>query len=802
MSLKSLLSLLLLCLGLSFNAGAQLIVNEFSQGASGNKEYIELVVLGQRTCNDSCADIRGWIFDDNNGWYGTTAISPGCYRFKNDPTWACVPYGSIIVIYNSGDPNASLPPDDPADANGDGVYIIPVTSALLEMHNTLPSGTSMTYPATGFTASTSWTNMALNNTNDAVQVIDPANLTTAFHAVSYGSGVVAPVHLTASGSQKVYYLNTDQYNSSAAWIAGNVPANETPGAPNSPANATWINGMHNGAAGGVSSNDTLHVIVCQPDSYLFNGAYYSTSGYYPFTFVSVAGCDSIVTLHLTSNPVPLPPIVGAPYTFCQDEVVTALTVTGINVLWYSTPAGGTGTATPPVPPTGVPGVFHYYATQRVASCESPRATITVNITPKPAPPLFNNNAPVVCQGTPSYTPVATGQNIQWYNVATGGTPQATAPVISTSTGHTVSWYATQTVNGCESERAEVRIRVSAIQANFTLSTDTLCISDSLRATNTSTGNDYINFWDFGDGFTYVHPSYAHTYQVPGIYTVMLAIKNSDGCVDTARKPIWVSPVPDVRVTQDKYDICTGDAVYFTLHYLEGFSLLNWDFGDGNRFSQDEITQGGHRGEGTSMDLQHAYDRPGTFYLTTTAYTPGCGQKSWQDSVNVHAMPKVNLGPDSVLCLHDAPLLLQNDFTRQDGESYLWSTGETGDQIKVKHHGDISLKVSTMYCSTTDVVHVSKDCYIDVPNAFTPNGDGINDYFFPRQLLSSSVTDFQMQVVNRWGQKVFETRQTDGRGWDGRFNGTLQPEGVYVYLIKVVFRNGAAENYQGNVTLLR
>ncbi|PSK95151.1 gliding motility-associated C-terminal domain-containing protein [Taibaiella chishuiensis] len=802
MSLKSLLSALLICLCCSLSTQAQLIVNEFSQGASGNKEYIELVVLGQRTCNDSCADIRGWIFDDNNGWYGTTAISPGCYRFKNDPNWSCVPYGSIIVIYNSGDPNASLPPDDPTDANNDGVYIVPVTSPLLEMHNTLPSGTSMTYPATGFTASTTWTNMALNNTNDAVQVINPANLTTAFHAVSYGSGVVAPVHLTASGSQKVYYLSNDQYNSSAAWVAGNVPANETPGAPNSTANATWINGMHSGAAGGVSSNDTLHVVVCQPDSFLFNGNYYHTTGYYPFTFVSVAGCDSIVTLHLSANPVPPAPVVGAPYTFCQEEVVTALTATGINVLWYSAPAGGTGTTTAPVPATGVPGVFYFYVSQTVAGCESPRATIEVHITPKPAPPVFGNNAPVICQGSPSYTPAATGQNIQWYNMPTGGTPMATAPVINTTTGLTVSWYATQTVNGCESDRALIKIRVSAINADFTLSTDTLCISDSLRATNTSTGNDYINFWDFGDGFTYVHPSYAHKYLEPGVYTVMLAIKNSDGCVDTARKPVWVSPVPDVRVTQDKYDICTGDMVNFTLTYLEGFSRMNWDFGDGNGFSQDEINPGARRGHNTSLDVQHSYDRPGTFFFTTTAYTPGCGEKSWKDSVNVHAMPHVSLGPDSVLCLHDAPILLKNDMPRQEGETYLWSTGETGDQVKVKHHGDISLTVSTPYCSTTDVVHVSKDCYIDVPNAFTPNGDGVNDYFFPRQLLSSSVTDFQLQVVNRWGQKVFETRQIDGRGWDGRFNGTLQPEGVYIYLIKVVFRNGASENYQGNVTLLR
>ncbi|MGN6569765.1 MAG: gliding motility-associated C-terminal domain-containing protein [Flavipsychrobacter sp.] len=101
------------------------------------------------------------------------------------------------------------------------------------------------------------------------------------------------------------------------------------------------------------------------------------------------------------------------------------------------------------------------------------------------------------------------------------------------------------------------------------------------------------------------------------------------------------------------------------------------------------------------------------------------------------------------------------------------------------------------------MEVYNKCYLDIPNAFTPDGDGVNDYFFPRQLLSAGVIQFYMGIYNRWGEKVFETSQTDGRGWDGRLNGNLQPEGVYVYLIKVRFAGSDTENlYKGNVTLLR
>jgi len=79
---------------------------------------------------------------------------------------------------------------------------------------------------------------------------------------------------------------------------------------------------------------------------------------------------------------------------------------------------------------------------------------------------------------------------------------------------------------------------------------------------------------------------------------------------------------------------------------------------------------------------------------------------------------------------------------------------------------------------------------------------VNDYFFPRQFLSSGVAGFTMTVFNRWGQKVFETQNPAGRGWDGKFNDKNQPVGVYIYSIKVVMKNLRTEEYTGNVTLLR
>lgn len=100
------------------------------------------------------------------------------------------------------------------------------------------------------------------------------------------------------------------------------------------------------------------------------------------------------------------------------------------------------------------------------------------------------------------------------------------------------------------------------------------------------------------------------------------------------------------------------------------------------------------------------------------------------------------------------------------------------------------------------MEIKPNCYIGIPNVFTPNGDGINDYFFPRQLLSDGFVSFKMEIYNRWGELTFSTTNTNGRGWDGKFNDVAQPEGVYVYTIDAIFKNSNNGHWQGNVPLLR
>ena len=60
----------------------------------------------------------------------------------------------------------------------------------------------------------------------------------------------------------------------------------------------------------------------------------------------------------------------------------------------------------------------------------------------------------------------------------------------------------------------------------------------------------------------------------------------------------------------------------------------------------------------------------------------------------------------------------------------------------------------------------------------------------------------MEIFDRWGVLLFQTTNIDGRGWDGKYNDILQPQGVYVYMMDASFKDGAVQHYKGNVTLLK
>lgn len=320
----------------------------------------------------------------------------------------------------------------------------------------------------------------------------------------------------------------------------------------------------------------------------------------------------------------------------------------------------------------------------------------------------------------------------------------------------------------------------------------LCQGQPVSLRNAS-GDYYESFlWLFGNGDSSTQRNPDYTYNTPGSYDITLTGNYKNLCYDTSYQTVIVDPHIAVYFRTEPDVICAGEQICIH-HNISDTSVLylRWAYGDGITAAlADPI-------------VQYSYDREGEMVVELEAGFRACPTSYYTDTVYVHSIPKVSLGKDSGLCLQGTPVTLQNHHPHEEGSSYLWNTGETTPSVLIKQPGDYWLQVWNGFgCSSTETVTIHKDCTIDIPNAFTPNGDGSNDYFFPRQLLSRNVQRFTMQIYNRWGQLLFERHNVNGRGWDGKLNGREQPEGVYIYTLDIVFTNGKAENYKGNIALIR
>lgn len=242
--------------------------------------------------------------------------------------------------------------------------------------------------------------------------------------------------------------------------------------------------------------------------YSIGGAYQSGvsfSGLPPATLYHITvrdiitGCIS-APLDTSMDAIPTlpPPTIATPLiSYCQNETATILsaatTFPGAALQWYNTLNGGTASATAPTPTTTTAGIFKFYISQKIGSCESNRDSITVTINPTPALPNTAGNTTVYCENTTATVLTATGTNLQWYDVATGGLPlPGGAPTPSTFTAGPVTYYVTQTVNGCESGRAPITITVNPTPAAPTVSNPVVQFcQNSTPGTLSATGSNLL-----------------------------------------------------------------------------------------------------------------------------------------------------------------------------------------------------------------------------------------------------------------------------------------------------------------------
>jgi gliding motility-associated-like protein len=503
-------------------------------------------------------------------------------------------------------------------------------------------------------------------------------------------------------------------------------------------------------------------------------------------------------LNVIVNTTPSAPTVTTPVTYCENAPTNSLIATGTNLLWYTTATGGLGSPIAPIPTSLGAGTTIYYVSQRIGNCEGPRAAIDVNIiAPPPAPIVIPKT---YCPNDVAVPVTAIGTNLLWYSTATGGVGTTVAPTPSTVIFPTTyNYYVSQSVGTCEGPRALLVVTVdNSLSVNIGIDT-TICEGDSVKFIPivTPTGGTYE--WSaIGVPMSSINNRFIKDATASPIDNAAYILKTTlGGCSkeDTINVNVRWKPIVDVGLPKA---ICLLDStllIAVVSHSTGPISSYRWTPIDSLR--TDTLMQ------------TWAYPTKSTNYKLTVATTLadyGCVFTS-SDSVKLIVQPVVRAfaGNDTIAVKGAAHSLLGSG-----GLYYRWSS-----TTALLNNPFVQYPITTLtndanfYVQVKDAigcvgydtvfVKVYNGPTYYVPNAFTPNGDGLNDIF--RAIPVGISNTLYFRIFNRNGQLVFETNQYL-KGWDGTFNGKPQPMGTYVWMVGGTDRDYKKVELKGAVNLLR
>lgn len=302
----------------------------------------------------------------------------------------------------------------------------------------------------------------------------------------------------------------------------------------------------------------------------------TTNGYY---IAQANGCigTSVDTVFVNVVNNLQPPVVVSPVDVCQYDPSPALSVTGINLLWYTTPVGGVGTPNMPFVSTANAGTSTWYVSQSAGGCESNRTPLVINVAPTPPAPIAASVT--YCQFEPAQPLAAVGNNLLWYDLPSGGIGTDVAPTPSTNIPGITTWYVAQKLNACESPRTPVVVTINQKpMAPTVMPPAPYCLGQS--ATPLVASGQNVN-WYFGapsgpgNPMTPV-PSTSSAGTVDYFVTQTIS-----GCVsDPAQLTVTVNPNPIINLEASKRIVCQTDTITVLNNAAnDALTTYNWSFGN-------------------------------------------------------------------------------------------------------------------------------------------------------------------------------------------------------------------------------
>ncbi|RYY47290.1 MAG: PKD domain-containing protein, partial [Chitinophagaceae bacterium] len=492
----------------------------------------------------------------------------------------------------------------------------------------------------------------------------------------------------------------------------------------------------------------------------------------------------------------------------------------VNIATAAVTNGVTGNGVYSGPGTSAAGIFNPTAagagthtiTYTFTSSGNCVSTITQTILVNPKPVAAFTITPNICLGQQAN--ISSNASIPSGSISTWKWFFGDGNTATYSNGNNFSYsyaaFGTYTVklvtvsaNGCESDTARQTITVGTVPvASFTMPSS-VCMPGAVSFTNTSTvsdGSALTYAWNFGEPAsganntsTAINPS--HTYAGSGAYTVSLRATGGNGCFkDTVQVFDRFYDKPIARFSVNPTELCQGSDNVFTDQSSAPNSTISsrlWIFGDGTT--------------STAANPTKRYNSPNSYVVKlVVTNAQGCVSDTFRQTVIVHLQPVIDAGPSFVV---PAGSVIQFQGTGNDNSgatAYLWtpSAGLSNPASLTPQLTALADQTYTLTatgagnCTATDVMTVKILRPLKIPNAFSPNGDGINDTW-----IIENLADYPgaiVEVYNRYGQLVMKSTGYS-RAWDGTSNGKPLPLATYYYIIQL--KNGF-KPLNGSITIIK
>lgn len=336
----------------------------------------------------------------------------------------------------------------------------------------------------------------------------------------------------------------------------------------------------------------------------------------------------------------------------------------------------------------------------------------------------------------------------------------------------------------------IYINMLAARFNFVDDIKKGCIPLNIAMNNTSEyASGYV--WQTENGMSSTDNNASFTFASDGDFKVKLIASDNFGCKDTATSTITAFPLPTITTSGDTY-ICRGDN---TALLATGGMMYQWN----NQWNNDSTLVD------SDTDNPIAAPSQDTHYTVTVTDTNNCINNA-SLKLTVQQVPTVDLVDTTIIIGETVKLNIAKD----DIETYSWLDNGTISCTSCPDPTLFPLETTNYLISITDTsncfnpeyqttINVIKKYSVDVPTAFTPNGDNLNDIIHVRGWGIKELIYFR--VFNRLGQMIFESTDIN-KGWNGDFKGKPQDSDTYNYVVKVATYEDKTLEKKGSLKLIR